>query len=217
MPGKGAGMRAPLAYGDRGEAPPARSAASVLAKAVFLDSDGTLVDVPPFNAEPRHVRLVSGAGAALRMLAALDYRLFVVCNQSGIAHGCFGEDAMGAVADRLADLLFREQLDLDGFYYCPHHPLGTVSDYALACACRKPAPGMLLRAAREHGIDLRASWMVGDILNDVEAGNRAGCRTLLIDNGNENEWRLGPRRLPTRIAPDLYSAAQLISQHSEAP
>lgn len=209
-------MRTALAFTDSDGAPPSPVAARALAKAVFLDSDGTLVDDAPFNAEPRHIRLVSGAGSALRLLAGLDYRLFVVCNQSGIAHGCFGEDAMGAVSDRLADLLFREQLVLDGFYYCPHHPLGTISHYALACACRKPAPGMLLRAAREHGIDLRASWMVGDILNDVEAGNRAGCRTLLIDNGNEHEWRLGPRRLPTRIAPDLYSAAQLISQHSEA-
>lgn len=190
---------------------------AALRKAVFLDSDGTLVEGAPFDAEPRRIRLVSGAGAALRMLAALDYRLFVACNQSGIAHGCFGEDAMDAVANRLADLLFREHLALDGFYYCPHHPLGTVTDYAVTCACRKPAPGMLLRAAREHGIDLKTSWMVGDILNDVEAGNRAGCRSLLIDNGNETEWRLGPRRLPTRIAPDLYSAALLIAHHEEAP
>ena len=184
-------------------------------KAIFLDQDGTLVDPIPFNAEPRHIRLVSGAGAALRLLAGLDYRLFVVANQSGIAHGCFGEEAMGPVSDRLNDLLFREQLALDGFYYCPHHPLGTVSDYAFTCACRKPSPGMLLRAAHEHDIDLRASWMIGDILHDVEAGNRAGCRTLLIDNGNETEWRLGPRRLPTRMAPDLYSAAILIAEHGE--
>jgi D,D-heptose 1,7-bisphosphate phosphatase len=184
-------------------------------KAIFLDKDGTLVDDLPYNVEPRRIRLVSGAGVALRLLAGLDYRLFVVSNQSGIAHGCFDEDAMGPVADRLADLLFRENLALDGFYYCPHHPLGTVSDYAIACNCRKPLPGMLLRAASEHGIDLRSSWMIGDILHDVEAGNRAGCRTLLIDNGNETEWRLGPRRLPTRIAPDLYSAAVLIAKHGE--
>lgn len=184
-------------------------------KAVFLDDASTLVDMLPFNVEPRHIRLVNGAGCALRLLADLDYRLFVVANHCGIAHGCFSEQAMLPVADRLTDLLFREQLTLSGFYYCPHHPLGTVQDYAFACACRKPAPGMLLRAAHEHDIDLRASWMVGDILHDIEAGNRAGCRTLLIDNGNETEWRLGPHRLPTRIAPDLYRAARLIAQHGE--
>ena len=75
------------------------------------------------------------------------------------------------------------------------------------------APWMKSSAAHEHGIDLRASWMIGDILHDVEAGNRAGCRTVLLDKGNETEWRLGPRRIPTRMAPDLYSAAVLIASH----
>ncbi|MDQ1834693.1 D-glycero-alpha-D-manno-heptose-1,7-bisphosphate 7-phosphatase [Massilia scottii] len=185
-------------------------------KAIFLDKDGTLVDDVPYNAEPRRITLCSGAGAALRLLARCDYRLFVISNQDGIAHGYFGEAAMDCVERRLADLLFREQLSLDGFYYCPHHPDGKVQAYALHCTCRKPMPGMLLRAAREHGIDLRASWMVGDILHDVEAGNRAGCRTLLIDKGNETEWQLGPHRVPTRIATDLYGAAVMIVNDDEA-
>jgi D,D-heptose 1,7-bisphosphate phosphatase len=185
-------------------------------KAIFLDKDGTLVDDIPYNVEPRRMMLSSGAGPALRLLARLDYRFFVVTNQSGIAHGYFGEDSMRDVSDRLGDLLFREQLSLDGFYYCPHHPEGIVASYAIDCHCRKPEPGMLLQAANEHGIDLRSSWMIGDILHDVEAGNRAGCRTLLIDNGNETEWRLGPRRIPTRMAPDLYAAAVLIAGHGEA-
>jgi D-glycero-D-manno-heptose 1,7-bisphosphate phosphatase len=185
-------------------------------RAIFLDKDGTLVDNVPYNVEPRRITLCSGAGAALRLLVRLDYRLFVISNQSGIAEGHFDEDAMEAVGDRLNDLLFRENLTLDGFYYCPHHPDGRVKRYAVDCHCRKPMPGMLLRAADEHGIDLRSSWMVGDILHDVEAGNRAGCRTLLLDNGNETEWRLGPRRIPTRMAPDLYAAAVLIANHIEA-
>ena len=179
-------------------------------KAIFLDKDGTLVDDIPFNVEPRRISLCSGAGAALRLLARLDYRFFVVSNQDGIAQGRFCEESMGVVADRLADLLFREQLNLDGFYYCPHDPDGAVPTYAVECSCRKPKPGMLLKAAAEHQIDLHASWMIGDILHDVEAGNRAGCRTLLIDNGNETEWRLGPGRIPTCVAPDLYAAAVMI-------
>ncbi len=88
-------------------------------KAVFLDKGDGLVEHHPLNAEPRRIRLAGGAGIALRLLASLDYRLFVVSNQSGIAHGCFGEDAMPPIADRLADLLFREHLSLEGFYYCP--------------------------------------------------------------------------------------------------
>lgn len=185
-------------------------------KAVFLDNDGTLVDDASHSIEPRRMTLCSGAGAALRLLSRLDYRFFVVSNQHGIAHGQFGEDAMQSVANRIDDLLFRENLKLDGFYYCPHHPSGSVQRYAIACACRKPLPGMLLAAAEEHGIDLRDSWMIGDTLHDVEAGSRAGCRTMLIDNGNEKEWKLGPRRLPTRMAHDLYAAAVLIAREDEA-
>lgn len=176
-------------------------------RAIFLDNDGTLVEDLPHNVDPRRITLCSGAGAALRLLARLDYRFFVVSNQDGVARGQFGEADLEAVHDRLADLLFREQLTLDGFYYCPHHPNGTVARYGIACLCRKPMPGMLTQAAREHDIDLRASWMVGDILHDVEAGSRAGCRTVLVDSGNETEWRLGRHRLPTRVVTDIYAAA----------
>jgi histidinol-phosphate phosphatase family protein len=184
-------------------------------KAVFLDKDGTLVDDIPNNVEPERISLCRGAGPALRLLARLGYRLFVVTNQPGIAFGHFAAAAMEVVSGRLRDLLLREQLALDGFYFCPHHPEGTVPPWATTCHCRKPLPGLLLKAALDYGIDLRASWMVGDILHDVEAGNRAGCRTILIDNGNETEWRLGPRRVPTRMAPDLYTAAVLIASHGD--
>ena len=184
-------------------------------KAVFLDKDGTLVDDVPHNVEPERIVLCGGAGPALRLLARLGYRLFVVTNQPGIAFGHVAAAAMEVVSGRLRDLLLREQLALDGFYFCPHHPEGTVTPWAAACHCRKPLPGLLLKAAYDYGIDLRASWMVGDILHDVEAGNRAGCRTILIDNGNETEWRLGPRRVPTRMAPDLYTAAVLIASHGD--
>lgn len=181
-------------------------------RAVFLDKDGTLVDDLPYNIDPRKITLCSGSGAALRLLSGLDYRFFVVSNQDGVAHGHFDEAALGPVQHRLADLLFRERCWLDGFYFCPHHPAGKVPAYALDCLCRKPMPGLLVQAAREHDIDLHASWMVGDILNDVEAGSRAGCRTVLIDSGNETEWRLGTHRLPTRVVTDMYAAALVIAE-----
>ncbi|PIL40705.1 HAD family hydrolase [Massilia psychrophila] len=184
-------------------------------KAVFLDKDDTLVDDNPCNVEPRCITLCSAAGPALRLLARLNYRLVVVGDQAAIAHGQVDEVAMASIADRLGDLMFRERVALDAFYYCPHHPKRSVTRYAFACGCRKPQPGLLLKAASEHQIDLRASWMVGARLHDVEAGNRAGCRTLLVDNGTETEWRLGPRRVPTRIAPDLYAAAMLIASEGD--
>lgn len=184
-------------------------------KAVFLDKDGSLVDALASHGKPGRIELCSGAGEALRLLSRLGYRLYVVTSQDGIAFGRVDEGGMQGVHGRLQDLLFREQLTLDGFYYCPHHPQGSVTMYASDCHCRKPLPGLLLQAAHDHGIDLRASWMVGDVLHDVEAGNRAGCRTVLIDNGNESEWRLGPRRIPTRMAPGLYAAAVLIASHGD--
>ena len=102
---------------------------------------------------------------------------------------------------------------LESFLYCPHHPDGPVREYAVRCECRKP-PGMIQNAAsssrRSH-----APWMVGDILDDVEAGRRAGCRTILIDNGHENEWCLDDLRRPHHVAPDLSAAAHIIRANSE--
>jgi D-glycero-D-manno-heptose 1,7-bisphosphate phosphatase len=184
-------------------------------KAVFLGQDGTLLDAVP-GVEARRMSLCAGVGAALRLLARLGFHLFVVGEQSGIAFGRCSDSAMDVLAERMRALLRRERLHLDGFYYCPHHPDGSVAGYASDCHCRMPMPGLLLKAAHEHGIDLRASWMIGDLLHGVEAGNRAGCRTILLDQGKESEWRLGPRRIPTRIAPDLYTAAVLIASHAEA-
>jgi D-glycero-D-manno-heptose 1,7-bisphosphate phosphatase len=99
---------------------------------------------------------------------------------------------------------------LAGFYCCPHHPEGTTAAYAVTCSCRKPAPGLILQAARDKDLDLVRSWMVGDILDDVEAGRRAGCSTILIDNGNETEWQLTDERRPRYLATDLTHAAEIV-------
>jgi histidinol-phosphate phosphatase family protein len=178
--------------------------------AVFLDKDGTLVEDVPYNVDPEQIRLAPGAAEGLAALHEAGYALVVVSNQSGVARGRFAEAALPGVERSLRRLLAAFGVPLAGFYYCPHHPEGTVSAYAVRCVCRKPAPGMLHRAASELGIDLARSWMVGDILDDVEAGRAAGCRTILIDNGNETEWRTGPGRRPTRVAADLAEAARLI-------
>jgi D-glycero-D-manno-heptose 1,7-bisphosphate phosphatase len=100
---------------------------------------------------------------------------------------------------------------IDGFYYCPHHPEGSLTAYGHACACRKPEPGLLRQAARERAIDLSKSWMVGDILNDVEAGNRAGCHSILVDRGNETEWLTGSYRTPAVTVTSLQAAADYIA------
>jgi D-glycero-D-manno-heptose 1,7-bisphosphate phosphatase len=178
--------------------------------AVFLDKDGTLVADVPYNVDPSRTRLVPGAGSALRSLAAEGYRLVVVSNQSGVARGLFPEPALDLVERRLRELLHAEDVELDAFLYCPHLVAGSVRRYAVTCDCRKPAPGLLLRAAEDLRLDLPRSWMVGDILDDVEAGRAAGCRTALVDAGTETEWVRSPEREPDVIVGSLAAAAAAI-------
>lgn len=170
-----------------------------MSKAVFVDKDGTLIQDVPYNVDPARVVLAQGAIEAVRTLAQQGFRVFVVSNQPGIAFNRFDEGGLGAVFQKLRALI----PELEAFYYCPHAP-------EVGCACRKPEPGLLERAAREHGVALEQSWMVGDILDDVEAGRRAGCRTVLLDNGNETEWKRGEMRQPDGVARDLAEAAALI-------
>lgn len=179
-------------------------------KAVFIDKDGTLVEDVPYNVDPRRIRLTEGAIDGLNMLKSDGFLLIVVSNQSGVAHGYFPEEALEKVKDALQELLHVSGPGLDGFFYCPHHPQGRIPQYAQACTCRKPEPGLILKAATKFNVDLSQSWMIGDILNDVEAGNAAGCKTILINNGNETEWILNESRKATWVVRNLKEAAQLI-------
>lgn len=179
-------------------------------RAVFLDKDGTLIENVPDNVDVERIRFARGAERAVPRLAAAGFAIAVVSNQPGVARGLFDEAAVAAVGHAMTNRLAALGVGLAGFYYCPHHPAGAVERYRRVCECRKPAPGLLERAARELDIDLAASWLIGDILDDVEAGRRAGCRTILIDAGNETEWRMSSARLPHHVAADLDDAADLI-------
>ncbi len=180
-------------------------------KTVFLDKDGTLVYNVPYNVDPRFIILREHTASGLRLLMEEGYQLVIITNQSGVAHGKFSEKHLLQAEEKLREMLLEDGVKLSGFYYCPHHPNGVLEHYALHCSCRKPKPGMLKKAARELRADLNFSWMVGDILNDVEAGVRAGCRTVLISNGeNESEWNFSGLRTPTVIASDMEQAARYI-------
>ena len=112
--------------------------------------------------------------------------------------------------NKVEELLNDAGIQLDGFLHCPHHPEGRVIAHAISCECRKPKPGMLIQAAKQWHINLSRSWMMGDILNDVEAGSRAGCKTVLINNGGETEWIGGQFREPDFTAADIEQAADFI-------
>ena len=165
-------------------------------KAVFIDKDGTLITDVPYNVKPELIKLEPGAGETLQRLQKAGYLLILISNQAGVALGYFNEKDLTPVSKVIQHLLRPYSVRISAFYYCPHHPQGTVEPYNKGCHCRKPEAGMLLQAAADLKIDLSQSWMIGDILNDVEAGNRAGCQTILIDNGGETEWLPGPNRTP---------------------
>lgn len=175
--------------------------------AVFLDKDGTLLEDVPFNADPLRMRWADGAEAGVRALAAAGWKLVLVSNQAGLAFGSFDHAGLETMRRRLVQMFIRAGARLDGFYFCPHHPAGSVPGLACHCDCRKPAPGMILRAATELNLDLAHSWMVGDILDDVEAGHRAGCSSVLLNVGNETEWKPGRGRVPDLCAGNLHEAA----------
>lgn len=178
--------------------------------AVFIDKDGTLVHDVPYNIDADLIRLRNDAGHALARLQAAGYALVLVSNQPGVARGFFDESALTTVWTTLARQLAPYGVAFEAIYYCPHHPQGSNRRYSHPCPCRKPAPGLLFRAAAEHGYDLPRSWLIGDILDDIEAGRSAGCRTVLLDVGSETEWRSGLWREPHFAAASLSSAADCI-------
>ena len=164
-------------------------------RAVFLDRDGVLIEDTGYPDDPEALRLLPGVGEALRRLRSAGWRLVVVSNQSGVARGKFSLERLEEIHRRLIALLEAEGVALDGLYFCPHHPEGPVPEFKRACDHRKPEPGMILSAARDLGLEPAQCWMIGDKDSDVEAGRRAGCRSLLIGRGE---------------VPDVFAAADLL-------
>lgn len=179
-----------------------------LEPAVFLDRDGTMIEDPGYLRAVSQVRLLPGVAEAIRSLRHAGYRIVVATNQSGIARGYFNEIDLAAVHDRLRELLAGQGAQLDGIYYCPYHPEGVVPAYRKESDWRKPACGMLTAAAQDLGLDLPASWMVGDSPRDVEAGRRAGCRTALVAGSAAD----GPTATPAAdvVAGSLLEASRCI-------
>lgn len=183
--------------------------------AVFLDKDGTLVEDLPYNVDPDRLAFTPRALPALQRLDAAGYALVVVTNQPGLATGRFTQREFDRLAAALIARVAAEAgVRLAGVHACPHAPDAAGRP---ACACRKPADGLLRAAAAAHGIDLARSWMVGDILDDVEAGARAGARSVLLDVGHETLWEPGALRVPRHRARDLLDAAEFILAESAVP
>ncbi|MGA2081175.1 MAG: HAD family hydrolase [Holophaga sp.] len=174
-----------------------------LRPAVFIDRDGTLNEEIGYLCRPEDVMLIPGAREAVARLNAAGVPVIVVTNQAGIGQGKYGWEDYRAVMARIGELLAEGGARLDGTYAAPHHPKG-VGEYAHPDhPDRKPNPGMLLQAAREHDLDLARSWMVGDKELDLRAGRNAGCRAALVLTGYGREVE---RSLADLVAEDLGKA-----------
>ncbi len=191
--------------------------AMVVNKAIFIDKDGTLIPDIPYNADATLISLSADAVKGLAQLQQEGYLMIIISNQSGIAHGYFTERDLVEVEHKIGDLLQEHKIRLDGFYFCPHAMEGEIEKYRLRCDCRKPQPGLLMKAAADFKVDLLQSWMIGDLLNDVEAGHRAGCRSIMIHNGCETEWKMNPRNVPDKLVDTIDQAAAYILKSTFSP
>jgi D-glycero-D-manno-heptose 1,7-bisphosphate phosphatase len=152
-------------------------------RGVFLDRDGTLIEEAGYLDSLDRMKFFPFSTDAVRLLNRAGFAVILATNQSGIARGFFDEAFVAATHRAIADTLSTGGARLDGYYYCPHHPDGCVEAYTRACDCRKPGPGLLQRAAVEHEVDLRRSFVVGDRVHDIEAGAAAGATSVLVRTG----------------------------------
>lgn len=179
-----------------------------MSRALFLDRDGTLVREVDYLRRMAELEILPGVAQALQDAGAAGFLRLVITNQSGVARGFFGAEFVVQVHQEMCRRLQAQGANLEGLYVCPHHP-----EFSGPCGCRKPAPELVLRAAREHGVDLARSWVIGDKPADLELGRRAGCRTALVRTGygSATAGRLVALGLrPEIIADDLSGAVKEI-------
>jgi mannose-1-phosphate guanylyltransferase / phosphomannomutase len=156
-------------------------------KAIFLDRDGVINQNGPKIDSPEKLTIIEGVPEAIRVLNKAGYMIIIVTNQPEIAKGFFSFEKLEIVHKHLKEQLAKKGARIDAIYVCPHHPEkgfpGEVPELKISCGCRKPEPGMILKAIAEYSIDLKQSWMVGDSKSDIVAGQKAGLKTIFIASG----------------------------------
>jgi len=181
--------------------------------ALFLDRDGTVTEELGPLVDPARLRLLQGSAAAIRRARAAGFAVVLVTNQSAVARGLLSEAGLAEIHRRLRRLLQRNGAELDGIYHCPHHPEHGLPE---RCACRKPRPGLLLRAADELALDLGRSWTIGDRRRDLDAGRAAGTSVLGVLTGYGSAEFGYPTTGESGVAADLGEAVQWILGREDA-
>ncbi|MCD6487469.1 MAG: D-glycero-beta-D-manno-heptose 1,7-bisphosphate 7-phosphatase [Syntrophobacterales bacterium] len=178
-------------------------------RAVFLDRDGTINEEVGYLGNLEQLRIFPAAFDAVRMINEAGMKVVVVTNQSGVARGFFDEDFVNAVHARTNELFRAQGAFIDRFYYCPHHPTEGIGKYRISCDCRKPAPGMLIKASEELDIDLPGSYVVGDMAKDIELANNVGAGGILVRTGYGKKVKASDIKAAC-IARDILDATEWI-------
>ncbi len=175
-------------------------------KAIFLDRDGVINKEVSYLSNPDMFEFIEGSIEALKILKQKNFMLIVITNQAGIARGFFTEETLMAIHNKMKKILRNHGIDLVDIYYCPHHP-----DITGPCDCRKPKPGMIIKAKLKHNINLTKSYMIGDTLNDIKTGKAAKCKTVLVLTGyGKEEQKKIDLIKPDMIYENLYRFAKEI-------
>ena len=174
-----------------------------LKRAVFLDRDGTIAEDVPYCSRVEDFKILPTVSQGIRLLNKQGLKVVIITNQSGIARGYFTRETLSLIHQKMKEELAKYDAWIDAIYVCPHHP-------EERCECRKPKPTLLLQAAKENGIALKLSYMVGDNAKDIEAGKAAGCKTILVTTGPNGENIEAKVKEPDIIAASLYEAVEWI-------
>ena len=183
-------------------------------EAVFLDRDGTINEEVEYLDSLDRLHVFPEAFEAVRLINQSGLKTIVITNQSGIGRGFFDEAFVGRVHEEMRSLFLKEGAVIDSFYYCPHHPTEGMGQYRQVCSCRKPEPGLLIKAAEDLGIDLSRSYMIGDRTKDVEVGQRTGAKGILVQTGYGKVADMGSIH-PDYIAQDILAAVKWLLSDRE--
>ena len=183
-------------------------------KAVFIDRDGTINQDTGYLNHLDQIRLLPHVPEAIKLIKDVGFRVIVITNQAGIAKGFLTEEFLEEANNKIYSLLKEKEAVIDKFYWCPHHPDAPIERYRLQCQCRKPSPGLVLKAAKDFNIELKDSFVIGDKDSDLEVGFTLGMKSVLVLTGYGQRTlyylRLNGKRMPHYIASNLYEAARWI-------
>jgi D-glycero-D-manno-heptose 1,7-bisphosphate phosphatase len=183
-------------------------------RAVFLDRDGTIIEDVGHIDDYDKIKFLPRVSEAIKLLNKGGFKVIIITNQAGVAKGYFTENTVKKINRIIVETLAKCGAVIDKIYYCPHHKDGIVKKYTKDCNCRKPNIGMIEQATQEFDIDLKKSFVIGDKACDIEAGHKAGCKTILLINDNPKK-KEPISIVPNHIAMDLYWAVKMITYYEE--